>query len=218
MANTKRGYNTTKHGHYKVYYIENKTTGKGYVGYTLRDINLRWSNHKQAAKRGNQSRFYHAIRKYGVDDWDIFVLAEFNGTRDEAYLVERFYIENLQTHELGYNANVGGTGGWVVQDKDAWLKNRPDGNGLNNPNSSGLTDEELLQMLFIAYKKFGNISCKKTVRKWLHQNGYPKSLRPFRYSNYNGSQSKREIQAFCDKYNISPKDCLTKKAYETWQK
>lgn len=215
MANTKSGYFITKKGNYKIYLIENRINGKGYVGYTMRDVGLRWSNHKQSAKKNNQSRFYHAIRKYGEDCWDIYILAEFDGTREEAWKVEKFYIENLNTHKKGYNANSGGSGGWVVKDKEKWMLNRNDA-GENNSRYSGLTDDDLLNLMYDAYIKFGNVSSKE-AKSWLHAKSFPKSLSQFRFPNYPNKPTRHYI-AFKEKFNIRPEEFLTKKAYETWQR
>jgi len=45
-----------------------KTTGKSYIGKTSQTMEQRLYNHTFLAKKGSETHFHRAIRKYGVED------------------------------------------------------------------------------------------------------------------------------------------------------
>lgn len=90
-----------------LYKITNKVNGKLYIVQTTRSINKRWYNHKYDAKNGKKTRLYHAMRKYGVDQFKIEELCRVNNI-DELNELEEFTIKELDTITNGYNAACGG--------------------------------------------------------------------------------------------------------------
>lgn len=93
---------------YKVYIHENKINGKMYCGITKQPLHQRW-------KKGNgykrNIKFYHAIQKYGWDNFYHYVIAE-GLTKEEAYRFEIDFIKTWDLMKLGYNANPGGKIAW----------------------------------------------------------------------------------------------------------
>lgn len=82
-----------------IYLIENKITGKAYVGKSI-DILGRWEQHMDAARLHKQDYdFYQDLRK--IENFSFSILERC----PEEKLSERehFYIELLQTKKYGYN-------------------------------------------------------------------------------------------------------------------
>ena len=93
---------------YKIYIHRNKTNGKVYIGQTKQSLKHRWNNGKGYI---NCPYFYHAIEKYGWDNFEHEVLQECS-SKDEADDLEIFYISKYKSHkpEFGYNLSLGGGG------------------------------------------------------------------------------------------------------------
>jgi group I intron endonuclease len=90
-----------------VYLALSRTSGKGYVGQTTQDLQARWRSHKC----GQCHALRAAIRKYGVDDFDLSVLAE-AADRDELDRLEIEFIAKQKTlSPEGYNIETGGANG-----------------------------------------------------------------------------------------------------------
>lgn len=153
---------------YKFYKHTNKTTRKSYIGYTSQCVQKRWKDHvRNALNYNHQTRFYHAIRKYGPDDWECEILYEIEGSKEEALKKEKDLIEEYNTYKTGYNATDGGTGGFVVKDIEGWKKRLSKATtGQNNPNYSGLSDEDILKEIVSLSKQLGyNIGICELRRK-----------------------------------------------------
>lgn len=109
-----------------IYLIWHKATGKVYIGKTTRTVLRRWTTHVSAAKRGEHSRFYNAVRKYGKDAFEIEVL---DSAPDKITLdrMERGYIELYDSRDprWGYNITVGGDGAGSGPDNPNYGKPGP---------------------------------------------------------------------------------------------
>ena len=133
-----------------VYRITNKINGKSYIGQTVRTLDQRWRSHLSSVNQGSKFRFHSAIRKYGVDNWKLDILFE----NDDVDLCKKkeeelIALYNLTNNKKGYNATPGGCGGWVVpyEKYEFWRKKQSINNtGLNNPNSTGYSNEELIEI------------------------------------------------------------------------
>lgn len=93
-----------------IYLIRNKLNGKGYVGKTIRTLEVRIKEHVlNAIAHHVEMPIYAAIRKYGIDNFDTRILQECD---DEQLLseLEKQWISELETFEHGYNATLGGDG------------------------------------------------------------------------------------------------------------
>ncbi|MDA7785485.1 GIY-YIG nuclease family protein [Pseudomonadales bacterium] len=96
-------------GSFKLYVIKNSTNSKEYVGITTGDLKARLRGHRRAARTRETSKFYRAMRKHGVKNFEIVLL------RDDATniieLEEQEYqeIEKRNSRKKGYNEAPGGS-------------------------------------------------------------------------------------------------------------
>lgn len=97
-----------KNGAYCVYVHTNKINGKMYIGQTCQKPEYRWNN---GAGYKRQPYFYRAIRKYGWDMFEHYIIAS-NLTKQEADNFEKLLIQRLMTMQpaFGYNLTEGGEG------------------------------------------------------------------------------------------------------------
>jgi len=94
-----------------IYKVVNRINGKCYVGQTVRKFDTRIYWHIHSAKVGPTSFLHRAIRKYGPQSFEWFVI-DTADTRDVLNQKERYWIWNLNTMiPNGYNMTEGGTGG-----------------------------------------------------------------------------------------------------------
>ena len=93
-----------------VYRITNKKNGKSYIGFTSKSVDQRWSEHVYwALHRNSHYRIHAAIRKYGPENFEQYVLAEGS---DENYVLntlEPKFIAEYNTQKNGYNTLPGGS-------------------------------------------------------------------------------------------------------------
>lgn len=153
---------------YIVYKITNKKNRKSYIGKTEYSLEHRWNRHLSSARNGSKFRFHSAIRKYGEDCWDLSVIETYQ-TEDENFINEKetHFIKLFESNtKKGYNATSGGTGGWMLpkcspEVQDNWLKERiKNSTGYSNPNWSGLTDEDLIDIGIKFIEKYNFIPGK----------------------------------------------------------
>ncbi len=90
-----------------IYKIQNTVNGKVYIGQTKRDLSLRIKEHLNAAKSGKDFYIGNAINKYGWSNFEVSVLAKASSI-DELNRLERKYIEEYRSDEIGYNLSPGG--------------------------------------------------------------------------------------------------------------
>ena len=92
-----------------IYCFENKINNKKYIGQSVK-IKTRIKQHIDCSKNKNyigyNTKFYKALRKYGIDNFNIIILEEC----EESKLDEReiYWIEFYDTYKNGYNSNRGG--------------------------------------------------------------------------------------------------------------
>ena len=92
-----------------IYKITNINTNKVYIGKTSRIIQERWKEHcKQFNQDALNRPLYNAMKKYGVDNFLIEVVEEW----DESILSirEQYWIDAYNSYYDGYNATLGGDG------------------------------------------------------------------------------------------------------------
>lgn len=190
-----------------VYKITNKTTGRGYIGQTVRTIEQRWKAHCSSVRQGSKFRFHSAIRKYGYDDWDFEVLEE----NDDIQYIRQREIELIEQHEyqtkgVGYNAKPGGCGGWIVPPEKykQWLNKQQNiSTGILNGRYCGLTDKQVTDFIVTELKVADPIygkSIRQAVNRSADINGTPKSFSKFRFPNYEGSGYNRLASFIKDNY------------------
>jgi len=102
---------------YSLYIITNKVNGKRYIGQTKGSVEDRFDKHKYDAfgeKRGYA--LHAAIRKYGIEDFEIKSVSRANGL-DEANHREAYYIKLFNTlAPNGYNLKPGGDNASMTED------------------------------------------------------------------------------------------------------
>ena len=109
--------------HYNCIYLYiNKINGKGYVG-KAEDFLKRKRKHIKTSynkkSRDYNVPFHRAIRKYGIESFEVTILKE-NLTKDEMNYWEDYYIETFDLYAKngkGYNIAKGGTGGNTIEGK-----------------------------------------------------------------------------------------------------
>ena len=96
-------------GSFKLYVIKNPTNSKEYIGITTGDLKVRLRGHRQAARAGQPSKFYRAMRKHGVKSFEIFLLR--NDATNIIELEEQEYLEIKKRNSCksGYNEAAGGS-------------------------------------------------------------------------------------------------------------
>lgn len=103
-----------------VYKVLNKTNGKVYIGQTVQKLLRRWNSHISRMNNGSQTYIHNAMRKYGVDNFEI---TEVFSHPAKLWLdrAEKFWIELFKSNqkEFGYNLTDGGEGttGWVPSEE-----------------------------------------------------------------------------------------------------
>ncbi len=100
-------------GKWIIYLMTCRTTGFHYVGCT-KDLKKRLKQHERVAQT-RKSRYYNlpiakAIRKYGFEDFDIFVLDSDDDHKFAKDVMERGYVEMYDAYRNGYNTTKGGIG------------------------------------------------------------------------------------------------------------
>lgn len=92
-----------------IYIHKCKKTNKCYVGQTCRKLEKRWGKNGKNYTEHNNLKFYNAIQKYGWENFEHYIVAEAHSLK-EAYDLERYYIDKLDTYKNGYNSTLGGAG------------------------------------------------------------------------------------------------------------
>lgn len=93
-----------------IVYRATSPSGKIYVGITSSTMSRRRSNHFSAARRGKDTYFCRALRKYGsAIKWEVL---ERGLSENEANEMEAHYILVFESHlpQNGYNRTMGGDG------------------------------------------------------------------------------------------------------------
>lgn len=92
-----------------VYKHTNTLTNKSYVGITCTSFAQRWRSHKCSARKGSQTHFHLAIRKYGEDIWESSILEDNIKSAELAESREKDWIHTYDTYNKGYNSTLGGS-------------------------------------------------------------------------------------------------------------
>src|SRR5208282_3718257 len=97
----------------QVYQLRNKITGKIYIGQTSQELRGYFRRECWKALNGSTKKpfIYNAIRKYGVESFDVRTLV-FVQTKEEMDYYEKELILRLHTQDrkFGYNLAAGGGG------------------------------------------------------------------------------------------------------------
>jgi group I intron endonuclease len=122
-----------------IYCYRNKINDKKYIGQTIRP-NVRKSRHLANALNGMITKFYTALRKYGIEGFEYVVLEIVEsdtkeGLHSELNLKEAHYISLHNSFKSGYNMNVGGDAPMrgATHTEEFKLKASERNKGENNP-------------------------------------------------------------------------------------
>ena len=106
-----------------IYMYVNKINGKKYIG-QAKNFKKRHRQHIHHSKNNKYNDYYfpihNAIRKYGIDNFDIVILKENIKTQCLLNLFEYYYIKKYNTlikNNNGYNVASGGHNGNVFEGK-----------------------------------------------------------------------------------------------------
>ena len=93
-----------------IYKITNQINKKIYVGQTIGILSKRWREHCFQAKEGSKTYYlYQAMRKYGIENFDIEEIEECSN--DKLNERECYWIKYYNSFgEGGYNLTPGGHG------------------------------------------------------------------------------------------------------------
>ena len=99
--------------------LKNKINNKVYIGQTIRELNVRVNKHIMDAKAGSSLAIHRAIRKYGIENFEIIILED---NINQGLLNDReiYYISFYDStkKERGYNLSKGGSKGRVSKYSD----------------------------------------------------------------------------------------------------
>ena len=117
-----------------IYKIENIVNNKCYVGWTSKTVESRWNEHKcDALKIRDNRKFYNAIRKYGIEIWDVTILCEVENN-EIAKKKEIEFIELYDSYNNGYNSTLGGDGNnGIIMSNESNLKRSKKLKGIKKP-------------------------------------------------------------------------------------
>lgn len=223
---------------YKIYKITNKTNGHFYIGYTKLTLQKRFKLHTKATT--TKMPIVSAIKKYGIDNFIIELLCEFDN-KLEATNCEIRLIEELKPD---YNLHRGGTGGpmygpmngmYGKKHTDEWLKNKSESMMReNNPmwNKTHTDDvKKVLSELKIGHTPWNKgktrVYSDETITKWKkpktqeHKN---KLKKQYIFISPTGKKvSVFGLTEFCEKNNLN-KGAMSevwsgkRNAYKGWTK
>lgn len=130
-----------------IYKFTNKINGKSYIGQSI-NLEKRKKEHEHNCFNPNycnyDSKFYRALRKYGLENFDYEVLE--NCTKEQLNEREVYWIFYFNSYQDGYNSTLGGEDNpsnheEIVRKRTEKLLNDPEVNkklsspGESNPNS-----------------------------------------------------------------------------------
>lgn len=95
-----------------VYSALNTKNNKYYIGITNRSLQERIYHHYYYSVnkyKGHTSHFSNALRIYSRNDW-VWKIIDSCNTKEEAYLLEKKYINEYNSYSDGYNSTAGGEG------------------------------------------------------------------------------------------------------------
>lgn len=91
-----------------IYKISTSCSDKIYIGKTQQSIQNRYQEHIKQCRNGVKYHLYNAMRKYGIDTFQIEIVEECNDNiLDER---EKYWIQCYDSFNNGYNMTLGGEG------------------------------------------------------------------------------------------------------------
>lgn len=108
----------------RIYCFINKINNKKYIGQTSQSLSRRKNEHIYESKRNDNIKFHNAIRKYGIENFELLELKLFscsskNLLKNQLNVYEIEYINQYNTIKNGYNTASGGLGHTGLIGKDS---------------------------------------------------------------------------------------------------
>jgi group I intron endonuclease len=144
--------------HAGIYLFQNIYNGHCYVGKAVNLYN-RYCDHRSDWKKNKQQKqFYFAIKKYGWDSFNYYILEEFDEIPSKEFLKEReeFYIKKYNSYHNGYNASEYSSGGFSSEEHKEKCTNvlinlNKNRKNENHPRTD-FTKEDILNIFDLAMK------------------------------------------------------------------
>lgn len=92
-----------------IYMYKNKLNNHCYIGQSINIQTRKWdhqSDYKNEKSSSYNCQFYQALRKYGIENFEFFILEEC--LKEDLDKKEIFYINKFDSFKNGYNATLGG--------------------------------------------------------------------------------------------------------------
>lgn len=102
-----------------LYEIRNTENKSVYVGITRTSLDQRWRSHKSAAKRGIKSILYDAMRSFGSDKFQIYLIKVFDNEQDMLDAEKQLIKSHRDSSEKCYNILDGGESYFPIKDLEA---------------------------------------------------------------------------------------------------
>lgn len=90
-----------------VYQLVNKVTNKRYIGFTIREPDIRKAEHLSPSQYKRKTKLYSAIKSYGVNNF-IFEVIYCSMDEDHCLAMEAHFIKEFNSISHGYNLTAGG--------------------------------------------------------------------------------------------------------------
>lgn len=140
-----------------IYGFQNIYNGNWYIG-KAKNLYNRYCDHKNDWKTHQEKQFYKAIKKYGWESFNYYILKEYNEipSKEELSAMEEYYIKKYNSYHNGYNASEKSSGGFYSQEhlnkcskilEDLNKKQK----GENHPRTD-FTKEEILEIFDYAMR------------------------------------------------------------------
>ena len=134
-----------------IYGFQNIYNGKWYIG-KAKNLYNRYKDHYNDWKIKQNKQFYQAIKKYGWDSFNYYILKEYNEipSNEELSQQEIFYIKQKDSYINGYNASNKSSGGFYSEQhkqkcKEILVELNKEQKNENHPNTD-FTKKEILEI------------------------------------------------------------------------
>lgn len=150
---------------------------KIYIGIAS-NLRTRKSRHKFSAVNNDYQKFYKAIRKYGFDSVDWYIIDR-SDCSFELRELEKFYIQLFDTYKNGYNMTLGGDG-WYGRHHSKKtkeiLRNQKLGTKLSDETKKRMSESRSGSkhpLYGVKVKKSTKTKISQSLKKWHKKRGQP---------------------------------------------
>lgn len=125
-----------------IYKVINKINGKCYIGKTTQSLESRKEKHLKNVRCMHDTKFYRAIRKYGIENF-VWEVIDYANNDEMLNTLEKKYIIEYCSFKKGYNMTIGGDGGDTISSKSVEEKRKQGAKRGNIPWNKGLDMKSL---------------------------------------------------------------------------